>query len=130
MGFIMKEPEPLPGTHLAPAVCMYCEAPVLALPERASQATCAACGRDEHDAYPPPGIRFPRAELSPKPAATHDEQSLPFTVICEYCEWTGHVATATDAWLALKVHDTVKHDPKGWASGVRGGINDPWGRRR
>lgn len=127
----MKEPEPLPGTHLAAALCVYCEAPVLAIPERAAQAACAACGREEHGAYPPPGIRYPRVALSPRPKTDADDPaSRPFTVVCEYCEWVGHVNTATDAWLALKVHDTVRHDPKGWASGVRGGINDPWGRRR
>jgi hypothetical protein len=127
----MTEPEPLPGTHLASTACMYCENPVLAVPENADRAVCAGCGRDEVGAHPPPGVRFPRARhraATPEPARV--QQLLPWTVTCGHCEWTGHVGTATDVWLALRVHNTVAHKADGWVSGVRGGINDPWGRRR
>jgi hypothetical protein len=128
MGFMRESPEPLPGTHLARTVCVYCGTPVLAVPERAREAVCAGCGRQEAGAGTPAGVRFPsarhRAQRRQGPAVP---EPLPWRVTCNRCEWVGRVGTATDVWLALRVHEQVTHDQDGWLSGIRGGNNDPWG---
>jgi hypothetical protein len=112
----------LPGTHLVETPCVYCGIPVLAVPARVRYATCAGCGREELGAYPPPHTPFPRVQRTRREARIiAAEDDLPFTVVCENCEWTRRVATADETVLVLLFHDLLTHNPKGWLSGVRGG---------
>lgn len=51
------EAVPLPGTHLAEVDCIDCGAMVLAVPEYADRARCAACGREHNGATGEPERR-------------------------------------------------------------------------
>lgn len=134
----MTQPEPLPGTHLAEVDCMHCGRPVLAVPQHADNATCAGCGRREAGAHayrtPPPDSWFGNDNAAPFPRGRGhlrivQSEDLPWTASCPHCPWTWRVGTVEEVWPVVKLHFQLTHDPKGWLSGKRGGITDPWGRR-
>jgi hypothetical protein len=125
------QPEPLPGTHLAEVDCVDCWRPVLAIPERVDMARCTGCGHEHYGTGGYQAPARPRAAAS-RPRARHvspvaQPQDLPWTASCPHCEWTWKMPSAEHLALVVSNHIKITHDPKGWASGVRGGLR---GRRR
>lgn len=120
--------EALPGTHLARLDCTDCGDYVLAIPEHPDP-RCARCGRDHHAALTlqvDPSASWsglsdstPAVPLVPAPEVKPD---LPWTAICPRCRRRFRVRTADEVSLVLGVHHRAVHDPKGWASGVTGGL--------
>ena len=129
----MAKPEPLPGTHLAQVDCMDCGRPVLAIPEAADTALCTACGRDKFGVTDVPVTRqraAARTEKAARPKRTAPaDMGLPWTAICPRCSWRHKMGSPEHVALAVKNHYRIKHDPKGWASGVQGGVTGRVRRR-
>lgn len=126
----MSRPEPLPGTHLARVDCVGCGVYVLAIPEYADVALCTGCAREKAgclEAAGPPESWFGLSESTPvvplsRPAPSGERGDV--RVVCPTCRWRYMVEDPADAAAVLALHRQVRHDPKGWLSGVAGGLTD------